>query len=40
MADPEHGTVSGAALIFTNRGDSVEVDGGTARAVTDTQVPK
>ncbi|HEY3988131.1 MAG TPA: LptA/OstA family protein [Acidobacteriaceae bacterium] len=40
MADPEHGTVSGSALIFTNRGDSVEVDGGTARAVTDTQVPK
>jgi lipopolysaccharide export system protein LptA len=40
MADPDHGTVSGAALIFTNRGDSVEVDGGTARAVTDTQVPK
>jgi lipopolysaccharide export system protein LptA len=40
MADPEHGTVSGAALIFTNRGDSVEVDGGTARAVTDTQVPR
>jgi lipopolysaccharide export system protein LptA len=40
MVDPEHGTVSGAALIFTNRGDSVEVDGGNARAVTDTQVPK
>ncbi|HEX4580467.1 MAG TPA: LptA/OstA family protein [Acidobacteriaceae bacterium] len=40
MADPVHGTVSGAALIFTNRGDSVEVDGGTARAITDTQVPK
>jgi hypothetical protein len=40
MADPEHGTVSGAALIFTNRGDSVEVDGGNARAVTDTQVPR
>ncbi len=40
MADPEHGTVSGVALIFTNRGDSVEVDGGNARAVTDTQVPK
>jgi lipopolysaccharide export system protein LptA len=40
MIDAEHGTVSGAALIFTNRGDSVEVDGGNARAVTDTQVPK
>jgi lipopolysaccharide export system protein LptA len=40
MADPEHGTISGAALIFTNRGDSVEVDGGNARAVTDTRVPK
>jgi lipopolysaccharide export system protein LptA len=40
MTDPVHGTVSGAALIFTNRGDSVEVDGGTARAITDTQVPK
>ena len=40
LADAEHGTVSGAALIFTNRGDSVEVDGGNARAVTETQVPK
>ena len=40
MADPLHGTVSGAALIFTNRGESVEVDGGNARAVTDTEVPK
>jgi lipopolysaccharide export system protein LptA len=40
MADPEHGTVAGSALIFTNRGDSVEVDGGNARAVTDTEVPK
>jgi lipopolysaccharide export system protein LptA len=40
LSDPQHGTVSGAALIFTNRGDSVEVDGGTARAVTETQVPK
>ena len=40
MGDPEHGTVSGASLIFTNRGDSVEVDGGNARAVTDTEVPK
>lgn len=40
MADPEHGTVAGTSLIFTNRGDSVEVDGGNARAVTDTQVPR
>ena len=40
MADPEHGTIAGTALIFTNRGDSVEVDGGNARAVTDTQVPR
>ena len=40
MDDPEHGTVSGASLIFTNRGDSVEVDGGNARAVTDTEAPK
>ncbi len=40
MMDTQHGTVSGSALIFTNRGDSVEVDGGNARAVTDTQVPK
>lgn len=40
MADPEHGTVSGTALIFTNRGDSVEVDGGNTRAVTETEVPK
>ena len=40
MTDSVHGAVSGASLIFTNRGDSVEVDGGTTRAVTDTQVPK
>ena len=40
MADPEHGMVSGTALIFTNRGDSVEVDGGNTRAVTETAVPK
>ena len=40
MTDSQHGAVSGASLIFTNRGDSVEVDGGTSRAVTDTQVPK
>ncbi|HEX6771722.1 MAG TPA: LPS export ABC transporter periplasmic protein LptC [Acidobacteriaceae bacterium] len=40
LSDPEHGTVAGTALIFTNRGDSVEVDGGNARAVTDTQVPR
>ncbi len=40
LSDPEHGTVTGSSLIFTNRGDSVEVDGGNARAVTDTQVPR
>jgi lipopolysaccharide export system protein LptA len=40
VTDPEHGTVSGAALIFTNRGDSVEVDGGATRAITDTAVSK
>ncbi len=40
VSDRLHGTVSGASLIFTNRGDSVEVEGGTARAVTDTQVSR
>ena len=40
MTDPVHGTVTGASLIFTNRGDSVEVEGGTTRAVTETQVSK
>lgn len=40
MTDPEHGMVAGTALIFTNRGDSVEVDGGNTRAVTDTQVSR
>ncbi len=40
ILDAQRGTVAGASLIFTNRGDSVEVDGGTNRAVTDTQVPR
>ncbi len=40
MMDAHRGTVTGASLIFSNRGDSVEVDGGTNRAVTDTQILK
>lgn len=40
MTDAQRGTVTGSSLIFTNRGGSVEVDGGTGRAVTETQVLK
>lgn len=40
ITDGQRGTVTGASLIFTNRGDSVVVDGGTTRAVIDTQIPR
>ena len=40
MTDTHRGTVTGASLIFTNRGDSVEVDGGTNRTVTESEVRK
>lgn len=40
MTDPEHGTVSGAALIFDTRDDSVKVDGGGQATTTEAHVPK
>ncbi len=38
IADPGRGTVSGASLIFNDRDDSVMVNGGQSRAVTETRV--
>jgi lipopolysaccharide export system protein LptA len=40
VADAAHGTTTGAALIFNDQDDSVEVSGGQSAAVTKTRVPK
>jgi lipopolysaccharide export system protein LptA len=40
LTDPEHGTVTGDALIFNSRDDSVSVNGGKLGAVTETRVPR
>lgn len=40
LTDQSHGTVTGVALIFNNRDDSVSVSGGKSSAVTDTRAPK
>lgn len=40
LVDRVHGKTTGAALIFNNRNDSVEVNGGKGSAVTETSVPK
>lgn len=40
LADRVHGRTTGAALIFNNRNDSVEVNGGKGSAVTETRIPK
>lgn len=40
ITDRVHGKTTGAALIFNNRNDSVEVNGGEGSAVTETRVPK
>jgi lipopolysaccharide export system protein LptA len=40
LTDRVHGRTTGAALIFNNRNDSVEVNGGEGRAVTETSIPK
>ncbi len=40
LTDPEHGTVTGASLIFNNRDGSVMVNGGVAPAITETRVAK
>jgi len=40
MSDPERGTVSGEALIFHSRDDSVSVEGGGRKTTTETTAPK
>ncbi len=40
LTDAMHGSVTGASLLFTNRDDSVVVNGGASSAVTETRVPK
>jgi lipopolysaccharide export system protein LptA len=40
LSDPQHGTVTGDALIFNSRDDSVSVSGGKSGAVTETRVPR
>jgi len=40
MSDPEHGTVTGEALIFDSRDDRVRVEGGGRETETDTTAPE
>jgi lipopolysaccharide export system protein LptA len=40
MVDPAHGTVSGAALIFRSRDDSVSIEGGGRPTSTQTTAPR
>ena len=40
MSDPARGTVTGEALIFHSRDDSVSVEGGTGKTTTQTSAPK
>jgi lipopolysaccharide export system protein LptA len=40
MTDPTRGTVSGEALIFNSRDDSVTVDGGGRKTTTETTAPR
>jgi lipopolysaccharide export system protein LptA len=40
MSDPLRGTVTGEALIFNSRDDSVNVEGGSRKTVTETTAPK
>lgn len=40
LVDRVHGKTTGAALIFNNRNDSVEVNGGEGSAVTETRIPR
>jgi lipopolysaccharide export system protein LptA len=39
MSDPEHGTVTGEALIFDSRDDRVRIEGGGRETETDTTAP-
>jgi len=40
MTDPTRGVVSGDALIFHSRDDSVSIEGGSRRTTTDTTTQK
>ena len=40
MTDPERGSVTGQALIFHSRDDSVSIEGGAQETRTDTNAPK
>jgi lipopolysaccharide export system protein LptA len=40
MTDPARGNVSGQALIFHSRDDSVSIEGGGHRTTTETTAPK
>lgn len=40
MIDPARGTVTGEALIFSSRDDSVSVEGGGRKTTTDTRAPR
>jgi lipopolysaccharide export system protein LptA len=40
MSDPARGTVTGEALIFHGRDDSVSVEGGGQKTTTETTAPK
>jgi lipopolysaccharide export system protein LptA len=40
MTDPERGTVTGEALIFHSRDDSVSIEGGGRKTSTETRTPK
>jgi lipopolysaccharide export system protein LptA len=40
MTDPERGTVTGEALIFNSRDDSVSIEGGGRKTTTETTAPR
>ena len=40
MTDPARGTVTGEALIFNSRNDSVSIEGGGRKTTTETTAPK
>jgi len=40
MTDPTRGDVTGEALIFNSRDDSVSVEGGGRKTLTETTLPK
>jgi lipopolysaccharide export system protein LptA len=40
LTDPAKGTVSGASLIFNSRDDSVSIEGGGRKTLTETVMPK